>query len=68
LVQNNIARTVALARGTTTVENARLFVRTNLSLQNAPQTPLDAKYHDTLWHPVTAIRCALINKERMVYG
>jgi hypothetical protein len=57
-VWNNVARTVALARGTTTVENARLFALTNISLHDALQTSFASKFQYGLWRPVTAIRRA----------
>lgn len=58
LVWNNVARSVALARGATTVEKARLFALTNISLHDALQTTFASKFQYGLWRPVTAIRRA----------
>ena len=58
LVWNNVARTVALARGATTVEKARLFALTNIALHDALQTSFASKFEHGLWRPVTAIRRA----------
>ncbi len=57
-VWNNVARTVATARGLTTVENARLFALTNFALHDALQTTFASKFYYGLWRPVTAIRRA----------
>ena len=57
-VWNNVARTVALERGATTVEKARLFALTNISLHDALQTAFASKFQHGLWRPVTAIRRA----------
>jgi hypothetical protein len=57
-VWNNVARTVALARGITTVENARLFALTNISLHDSLQASFASKFQYGLWRPVTAIRRA----------
>ena len=57
-VWNNVARTVALERGTTTVENARLFALMNISFHDALQTTMTSKFDHGLWRPVTAIRRA----------
>ena len=57
-VWNNVARTVATARGLTTVEKARLFGLTNFALHDALQTTFASKFHYGLWRPVTAIRRA----------
>jgi hypothetical protein len=57
-VWNNVARTVALERGLTTVEKARLFALTNISLHDALQTSFASKFQYGLWRPVTAIRRA----------
>lgn len=58
LVWNNVARTVALARANTTVENARLFALTNIALHDALQTAFASKFQYGLWRPVTAIQRA----------
>jgi len=57
-VWNNVARTVALARGITTVEMARLFALTNISLHDSLQASFASKFQYGLWRPVTAIRRA----------
>jgi hypothetical protein len=57
-VWNNVARAVALARGATTVENARLFALTNIALHDALQSSFASKFQYGLWRPVTAIRRA----------
>lgn len=57
-VWNNVARTVALARGATTVEKARLFALTNIALHDALQTSFASKFQFGLWRPVTAIQRA----------
>src|SRR5262245_7373931 len=55
---NTIAEEVARARGTTTVQNARLFALLNLALADAAIVAWDCKYAFNLWRPVTAIRAA----------
>jgi len=57
-IPNNVARDVALARGTTLVEDARLFALLNIALHDALETAVASKYHYGLWRPVTAIRRA----------
>ncbi|MBA4121296.1 MAG: phosphatase PAP2 family protein [Acidobacteria bacterium] len=57
-VWNNVARTVAIARNSTTVENARLFALINIAYHDALQTTMTSKYVHGLWRPVTAIRRA----------
>lgn len=58
LVWNNVARTVSLAREISTVQKARLFALTNISLHDALQTTFASKFQHGLWRPVTAIRRA----------
>ncbi|HEU4712136.1 MAG TPA: vanadium-dependent haloperoxidase [Pyrinomonadaceae bacterium] len=58
LVWNNVARTVSVAREITTVERARLFALTNISLHDALQTTFASKFQHGLWRPITAIRRA----------
>ena len=58
LVWNNVARTVSETRGITTIEKARLFALTNISLHDALQTAFASKFEYGLWRPVTAIRRA----------
>ena len=57
-VWNNVARTVSLAQDISTVERARLFALTNISLHDALQTTFASKFEHGLWRPVTAIRRA----------
>ncbi len=57
-VWNNVARTVSVARGISTVEQARLFALTNMALHDALQTTFASKFVYGLWRPVTAIRRA----------
>ena len=57
-ISNNVTRDVAMARGNTLVENARLFALLNIALHDALQTSFASKYHYGLWRPVTAIRRA----------
>ncbi|HLM24381.1 MAG TPA: vanadium-dependent haloperoxidase [Pyrinomonadaceae bacterium] len=57
-VWNNVARSVAEARGITTVEKARLFALINISLHDSLQTTFAAKFQYGVWRPVTAIRRA----------
>lgn len=58
LVWNNVARTVSTARGSSTVEKARLFALTNIALHDALQTTFASKFQYGMWRPVTAIRRA----------
>lgn len=58
LVWNNVARTVSEARSLTTVERARLFALTNISLHDALQVTFTSKFQYGLWRPLTAIRRA----------
>lgn len=53
---NQIAADVASAKGTTLVENARLFSLLNMALADAGIAAWDAKYHYDLWRPIDAIR------------
>jgi hypothetical protein len=57
-VWNNVARTLALARGASTAETARLFALLNISMHDALQTTMASKFQHGLWRPVTAIRRA----------
>lgn len=58
LVWNNVARTVSVAKEISTVDRARLFALTNISLHDALQTTFASKFQHGLWRPVTAIRRA----------
>jgi hypothetical protein len=53
---NQIAADVALARGTTLAENARLLALLNIALADAGIASWDAKYAYDLWRPIDAIR------------
>lgn len=55
---NVIAREIALSRGTTLAENARLFALLNIALADAGICAWECKYVDDYWRPVTAIRAA----------
>lgn len=55
---NEIAQTVARARGNTLAENARLFALLNLSLADAGIWCWIIKFTNEFWRPVTAIRAA----------
>lgn len=58
LVWNNVARTVSVAQQISTVEKARLFALTNISLHDALQTTFASKFQHGMWRPITAIRRA----------
>jgi membrane-associated phospholipid phosphatase len=55
---NQIAREVAVQRGDSMVQNARLFALLNLAQADAYFAIWDAKYTYDFWRPVTAIRAA----------
>ncbi len=55
---NNVARTVATARGTSTAENARLFALLNMAYHDALLLTMTSKFNYGLWRPTTAIRRA----------
>jgi hypothetical protein len=55
---NEIARTVALGRGNTLEENARLFALLNISMADAAICCWDCKFMYKYWRPVTGIRNA----------
>jgi hypothetical protein len=55
---NEIARTAALAHGTTLEQNARLFALLDLSVADSVIAFYDAKYTYHFWRPITAIRAA----------
>ena len=55
---NNVARTVAIARGTSTAENARLFALLNMAYHDALLLTMTSKFNYGLWRPTTAIRRA----------
>jgi hypothetical protein len=53
---NEIAQTIALQRGTTLPQNARLFALLDLTVADSVIAFYDAKYTYHFWRPVTAIR------------
>ena len=53
---NQIAADVALVRGNTLAENARLFALLNIAEADAGIAVWDAKYAYNLWRPIDAIR------------
>jgi hypothetical protein len=55
---NNVARSLAVSRGLTTIETARLFALFNIAAHDALMTTFTSKFHYNLWRPVTAIRRA----------
>ncbi|MCB9939875.1 MAG: phosphatase PAP2 family protein [Planctomycetaceae bacterium] len=55
---NQIAADVALARGNSLSENARLFALLNIAEADAGIAAWDAKYAYDLWRPIDAIRRA----------
>ncbi len=55
---NSIAQTIAVARGNTMEENARLFALLNIAMADAAICAWDAKYMFHFWRPVTAIAFA----------
>ncbi len=55
---NNVARGLAVSRGLSTVENARLFALFNVTVHDTLLTTFTSKFQYGLWRPVTAIRRA----------
>jgi len=55
---NRIAQDVALAKGGSLAENARLFALLNFSLADAGLLCWVIKFHHEFWRPVTGIRLA----------
>ncbi len=53
-----VARSTALERNNSTVENARLFALVSMAYHDALQTTFTSQYTYGLWRPVTAIRRA----------
>jgi membrane-associated phospholipid phosphatase len=53
---NEIAQRVAVERGNSLVDNARLFALLNLAQADALIASFDGKYTYNFWRPVTAIR------------
>ncbi|WP_437783449.1 phosphatase PAP2 family protein [Sorangium sp. So ce1097] len=55
---NQIARTVAVQKGNSEIENARYFALVNLAMADAGIATWATKYHYELWRPIVAIRQA----------
>jgi membrane-associated phospholipid phosphatase len=55
---NMIAQTIAMGRGHTLIENARLFAHLNISLHDAGVLCWVIKFTFEFWRPITAIRAA----------
>ena len=55
---NVIARDIAIQRGLSTAENARLFALLNIAAADAAILCWDCKYAVNFWRPITAIRAA----------
>ncbi|MBM3340823.1 MAG: vanadium-dependent haloperoxidase [Betaproteobacteria bacterium] len=53
---NQIVRTLAIARGNTPAQNARLFALVNVAMADAGILAWDQKYFHNLWRPVVGIR------------
>lgn len=53
---NRIAQDVALKRGQSLTDNARMFAMLNVALSDAAVACWDCKFHYDFWRPVTAIR------------
>jgi membrane-associated phospholipid phosphatase len=61
---NRIARSVALSRGNSLAENARLFALLNIALADVGIACWDCKYRYNLWRPVDAIHEAEVGADR----
>jgi PAP2 superfamily len=55
---NKIAQTIAMERGNTLAENARLFAHLNIALHDAGVLCWVIKFTFEFWRPITAIRAA----------
>jgi hypothetical protein len=55
---NEIAETVAVSRGNTLDQDARLFAELNVAVADAVIAHFDAKYTYNRWRPITAIQLA----------
>ena len=53
---NQIVREIAIARGNSTAQNARLFALVNVAMADAAILAWDQKYFHNLWRPVVGIR------------
>jgi hypothetical protein len=60
---NQIAQSIALERGTTLAENARIFAHLNLALHDAGILCWVIKFTFEFWRPITAIREAERNEK-----
>jgi hypothetical protein len=58
---NRIAKTVAIQRGNSLLENARLFALLNMALADAAIVSWDNKYAFDFWRPITACQNADID-------
>lgn len=54
-VWNDVARQLAVARGTTLSEDARAFALLNMAIHDALVSVMETKYHYRFWRPETAI-------------
>ena len=53
-----VARSMAIKRNNSTLQNARLFALVYMAFHDGLQTTFTSQYHYGLWRPVTAIRRA----------
>lgn len=53
---NNIARTIAIQKQNTVMQNARFFALVNLAQADAGIAAWDSKYYYNYWRPIVAIR------------
>lgn len=60
-IYHGVVRSVALAPGRDTTQNARLFAVVAQAMDDALIAVFDAKYHYNFWRPTTAIRNADID-------
>lgn len=60
-IYHGVVRSVALAPGRDTTQNARLFAIVAQAMDDALIAVFDAKYHYHFWRPITAIRNADID-------
>ena len=58
IIWNPVARQVAVARGLSISENARLFALLNIAAADAAIACWDSKYAYNVWRPISAIRTA----------
>ena len=55
---NNVARNVAIVKGNSLIENARLFALLQMTFHDSLQATFTSKYTYGLWRPIHAIRRA----------